>query len=133
MPRKRQSSTILDKVIPTEYQECKAFYQYTQTVLRLGKTIIKHVNEGARVGWWGKALCLIGLTRGVCDYQFICPNNKYSTLWLEMKRTDGYHKKKNADQDEFIAILRAHGHYACYVYGWEDAVKILHSYINNEL
>lgn len=135
MPKKRsrRPSKTPIPTVPTEYQECKAFYQYTQSVLRLGKTIVKHVNEGARVGWWGKALSLIGLTRGLCDYQYIVPNKKYHGLWLEMKRRDGYHKKKDVDQEEFIATLRAHGHYATYCYGFEDALKILTAYMADEL
>ena len=124
---------VIRLITPTEYQECKAFYEYCQTVLRLGKTIVKHCNEGARVGWYGKRLCNIGLTRGLCDYQYIVPVGKYHSLWIEMKRTDGYHRKKNPDQDEFIAILNAHGHCATYAYGWEDAVRILQAYRSGEL
>lgn len=132
MPRKKAKCSTVTP-IPTEYQECKVFYEYTQSILRLGKTLIHHANEGPRVGWWGKALSNVGLTRGVCDYQYIVPNNKYHTLWIEMKRRDGYHKKKNPDQEEFIDTLRAHGHYSCYAYGWEDAVKILQAYMADEL
>jgi hypothetical protein len=136
MPRIRSTSkskkhTVKD--IPTEYQECKTFYQYTQSFLRLGKTIIHNANEGRRDAWYGEALSRIGLTRGVCDYTYIVPNKKYHSLWLEMKRRDGYHKPKHKDQDEFIAVLRAHGHYAAYAYGWEDAVRILQAYMADEL
>jgi len=132
MPGKSSRKRAIS-VIPTEYQECKTFYQYTQTVLRLGKTIVKHVNEGARVAWWGKALCAIGLTRGVCDYQYFVPNKKYHGLWIEMKRVNERDRKRRPEQDEFIATLRAHGHYACYVYGAGEAIRILEEYMADRL
>ena len=132
MPRKTaKKKTVID--IPTEYQECKAFWNYCQTVLRLGKTIVHHANEGRRSGWYGNSLCNIGLTRGLCDYQLVVSNKTYHGLWIEMKRRDAYNKKTNPEQDEFIAILLAHGHYATYAYGWEDAIRILIAYLADEV
>ncbi len=138
-PKKRRIGRrpILDSktqtLIPSEYQECKAFYYYCQRILKLGKTIVKNVNEGIRDTWYTQALLNIGLTPGHLDYQYIVPNDKYSSLWLEMKRIDGRSKKTDANQDEMIELLNKNGHYACYAYGAEHAIKIYNDYVNNRL
>lgn len=50
-----------------------------------------------------------------------------------MKRRDGEKKDKMKEQDEWIERLNSNGHYACYAYGWEQAVDILNAYLNNKL
>jgi hypothetical protein len=131
--RRPNFSLELQQVIPSEYEECKAFYAYTQRILRLGKKVIKHCNEGQRTSWYGKALVAIGLTPGVCDYQYIVSNGKYHSLWIEMKRRDGRDKKTNPTQDEFIELLKDNGHYACYAYGFDHAIEIYKDYVENKL
>lgn len=120
-------------LIASEYEECKAFWNYCQQVLHLGKTLIKHANEDRRDAWFAKALVAIGLTHGVCDYQYLVSNGKYHTLWIEMKRIDERGKKTRAEQDDFIEMLKRHGHYATYAYGCDEAIKIYTDYVNNKL
>lgn len=120
-------------VIPSEYQECKAFWDYCQRVARLGKKIYHIPNEGKRDAWFTKALINIGLTPGALDYHFIPRNDKYLGLWIDMKRIDGRDKKKDVDQDAYIDMLKEIGHYACYAYGCDDAIKIYMDYVNNRL
>lgn len=131
--RKRRPILKLKNLIPSEFEECKAFWAYCQTVLRLGKKIVKHCNEGMRDDWYTKALINIGLTPGLLDYQFWISNEKYHGLWIEMKRRDQRNKKKDNDQEEMIALLNKNGHYATYAYGWEDAIRIYTEYVNNKL
>jgi hypothetical protein len=119
--------------VPTEYQECKIFWDYCQRVLKLGMLIYHIPNEGKRQGWYAKALNRIGLTPGILDYHYIQRNEKYLGLWLDMKRIDGLHKKKDEKQEECIEMLRQCGHYACYAYGAHDAIKILDDYRENRL
>jgi hypothetical protein len=138
-PKKRRIGRrpVLDlktqTLIPSEYEECKAFWQYCQKVLRLGKKIHHIANEGIRDSWYTKSLINIGLTPGVLDYHYVPRNDKFIGLWIEMKRIDGREKKKDADQEEFIAMLNENGHYATYAYGCDHAIKIYTDYVNNRL
>lgn len=126
-PRKKKNPESYQ--IPTEYQECKAFWDYCQHVLKLGNRIIHHANEGKRSPVMGKILKNIGLTPGVCDYQYIMPSGKYHGCWIEMKRRHMQNVPKNPAQVEFIEMLNSSGHYASFAYGMEDAIKILTDYI----
>lgn len=123
----------MQELILSEYDESKAFYQYTQKILRLGKAIYHIPNEGIRENWYTKVLKAIGLTPGVCDFHYIPRNEKYLGLWIEMKRRDGRTKIKDMQQEEFIEMLLKNGHYATYAYGFDDAIKIYTDYVNNRL
>jgi hypothetical protein len=120
-------------VIPSEYQECKAFWGYAQIVPLLREYLIKHANERIGHSWFTKALIAIGMRPGLVDYQWPLRNEKYNGLWIEMKRIDGREKAKDADQDEWIEKLRKIGHYATYAYGCDHAIKIYTDYVNNRL
>jgi hypothetical protein len=119
--------------IPSEYQECKAFWQYA-CLMGFNDDLIKHANE--RIGdtpWFIRALFSIGFRKGLLDYQYISANNKYIGLWLEFKRKDQRNEKKMPEQEAWIARLLKKGHYASYAYGCDDAIKIYTDYINNRL
>ena len=139
MQRKRRLGRrpILDLtlqiLIPSEYQECKAFWGYAQRVPLLKKYLIKHANERIGHSWFTKALIAIGMRPGLTDYQWPLRNNKYVGLWLEMKRIDQRDEPKKPEQDEWIANLLEIGHYATYAYGCEHAIKIYTDYVNNRL
>lgn len=139
MQRKRRIGRrpILDLkmqvLIPSEYQECKAFWQYAQMIPLLKKFLAKHANERIGHSWFTKALIAIGMRPGLLDYQWPVRNNKYIGLWIEMKRIDQRDKAKDADQDEWIANLLEIGHYATYAYGCDHAIQIYNDYINNRL
>jgi len=102
--------------------------------MKFDDDLVKHANE--RVGdpmWFIKALYAVGFRKGLPDYQYIVPNEKYHSLWLEFKRADQRDKKKATEQDEWIERLMKRGHYAAYAYGLVDAIKIYTDYINNRL
>ena len=123
----------MTQFIPSEYEECKAFWQYLVR-LRLDDDWTKHANE--RKGddvWFIKALYAIGFRKGLPDYQNIVPNEKYHSLWIEMKRVDQRDVKKKPEQDEWIERLLKRGHYATYAYGCDDAIRIYKDYVNNKL
>jgi hypothetical protein len=121
-------------LIPSEYQECKTFWQYA-TRLGFAEDLIKHANERKERdgGWFLKALFAIGFRKGLLDYQYIVANQKYHSLWIEMKRLDHDPKNNKAEQDEWIERLLKKGHYASYAYGCDHAIKIYQDYINNRL
>jgi len=120
-------------LIPSEYQECKAFWGYAQRIPTLGEYLIKHANERIGHSWFTKALIAIGMRPGLLDYQWPVPNRKYLGLWLEFKRKDQREEKKKPEQDEWIEKLLKIGHYATYAYGCDDAIKIYTDYVNNRL
>ena len=121
--------------VPSEYQECKAFWAYALLIPSLGDNLIKNANERISDdgGWFTRALCAIGLRKGLPDYQYIVPNEKYHTLWIEMKRSDQRGKKTRDEQDKWIERLLKNGHYACYAYGCDDAIKIYKDYTENRI
>lgn len=120
-------------LIPSEYQECKAFWQYA-CLMGFNDDLVKNANE--RMGdsnWFINALYAIGFRKGLLDYHYIVPNGKYHGLWLEFKRRDERGKKTKREQDEWIARLLKRGHYASYAYGCDDAIKIYTDYVNNRI
>lgn len=120
-------------LVPTEYQECKAFWQYC-VALGYAPDLIKQANERKESqGWFIRALIAIGFRKGLPDYQYIVSNGKYHSLWIEMKRKNAKGLKSNHDQNEWIERLLKRGHYACYAMGCDDAIRILHLYLNNQL
>lgn len=119
--------------IPTEYQECKAYWSWAQHHTILREYLIKHVNEGKRSYVSAKYLQLIGMRKGLPDYQLPIPNNKFHSLWLEMKRINQKNRKKDTDQLAWQERLLRAGHCAIFVYGWEDAAKITIAYLNNKI
>ena|ERR1700691_795549 len=124
----------MKKSVPSEYKECKWFYEWACVHSRiLREYIIKNVNEGKRSSIIGKLLKLIGMRPGLPDYHLPIKNKYHSGLWIEMKRTDQRKKKKDEEQDKWIQKLTQIGHYATYAYGWEDASKIVVDYLNDKI
>lgn len=119
--------------IPTEYQECKAFWEYASYTPEVGKYLIKLTNEGKREAWYGRSLLNIGMRPGIPDYFYAMPNEKYHGLWLEMKKSDGANKRKDPKQDQWIESLNANKYFACYAYGSRHAIQIMVAYTSNKL
>lgn len=137
MERKRTKRPRLDsttqQLIPSEYQECKSFWQYA-IAKGFDGDLIKNANE--RKGgesWFIQILYAIGFRKGLLDYHYIVANEKYHGLWIEMKRIDQRDKKKSQEQNEWIEKLLKRGHYASYAYGVDEAIKIYMDYVNNRL
>ena len=114
----------------TEYQECKAFWEYAQLVPNLRNYLIKIANERTDEVWYIKSLLRIGLRSGLPDYYYPLPNKKYFGLWIEMKRANG---KTTNNQEEWIDKLNKIGHYACIAHGAMEAIDIFNNYINDRL
>ncbi len=119
--------------IPSEYQECKAFWKYANLSPKLSDSLIKHANERIGYSWFTKALVAIGMSPGLMDYQWPVPNQKYLGLWIEMKKRDQRDAPKKKEQEAWIEKLNKIGHYAAYAYGCEDAIRIYTDYVNNKL
>lgn len=118
---------------PNEYQECKAYYEWACLHPILREYLVKHVNEGKRSKLQGLYLNLIGLKKGLPDYQFPVPNGKYIGLWIEMKTRDEANKKQKIEQINWLKKLQAKGHYATFCFGCEDAIKVTQDYLANRL
>lgn len=121
------------QLIPSEYQECKAFWQWAQLHPHFKRLLIKQANERNGDSWFTKALLAIGLRPGLPDYQYPARNEKYIGLWIEIKRIDQRDKKKRENQEEWLEKLRAEGHHATYAFGASDAIKICMDYVNNRV
>jgi len=121
------------KLIPSEYQECKAFWQWAQTQPILKELLIKNANEHKSDEWFITALLSVGMRPGIPDYHLPYNNGTYSGLWLEFKRSDQRDKPKKINQEAWLEKLSKFGHYACYVYSCDEAINICTSYLNNIL
>jgi hypothetical protein len=121
------------EIIPSEYEESKAFWSYCQLKLKLGKSIHHIPNEGMRESWFTKALIRIGLLPGTLDYFIQRSNSKWHGLYIDMKRRDQKNGKKDIDQEAFIENALKDGYYATYAYGCDDAIKIYTDFINNKI
>lgn len=131
--RRPKFSLEMQTFIPTEYQECRTFWQYIERS-RLSDDWVKHANERQKdEAWFIRALFAIGFKKGLPDYQYIVSNGTYHTLWIEMKRKDQRSEKKRPEQDAWIEKLLSRGHYATYAYGCDDAIKIYTDYTQNKL
>ncbi len=118
---------------PTEFQECKAFWQYCQLKPILYDYLVKIPNEGKREAWYGRSLRAIGLRPGVPDYLYVRSNDRFHCCWIEMKRADEKTHKKNSNQEMWIELLNDIGHFATYAYGAEHAIQIINDYNSNKI
>lgn len=117
----------------TEYLDCLSFYQWTQYQYKLKGLVIKHVNEGKRSKVGGMFLKMIGLTKGLPDYQILLSNKNWHGLFIEMKTKKEKDKKMRSEQIEFIGKLIKNGYYGTFAYGWEEAVKIVNEYMDDKI
>lgn len=121
--------------IPTEKQEQRALVKWLNHHPILKNYYCKNNNEGKRSEIQTRNLKLEGLRPGVSDLFIFYPNKHQHGLWLEMKRNMNYppSAKKSPTwilQEEFIKRVKTVGYEATFCYGWEDAVKIIESYLS---
>jgi len=120
--------------IPSEMEECRAFWNWAQLIPGLKDYLYKIVNEGKRNPAHGMKLRTIGLRAGLPDYHYPVPNEKFNGFWLEMKtRKKTKHDSLPNHQREWIEKLQKINHYATFAYGWEDAADKTMSYLNNKV
>ena len=68
-----------------------------------------------------------GVKAGVPDLHLPIAKGKYIGLYIEMKYDKGTIQKS---QKEWVAGMVAAGHYACFCYGYDNAVKVIEEYVN---
>lgn len=119
--------------IPTEMQECRAYWQWVQTVPLLRDYLYKIVNEGKRSVIQGGQLKQIGLRAGLPDYHFPVANDNWYGFWLEMKTRKKSEKVMPSHQSDWLEKLRKIRQYATFAYGWEDAAEKTMSYLQNKV
>lgn len=83
-------------------------------------------NGGSRQRAEAVRLKAQGVKSGVPDLHLPIPKGAYAGLYLEMKYDKGTIQKS---QKEWIAGMAAAGHYACICYGYDNAVKVIESYV----
>jgi hypothetical protein len=125
-PKKRTK-----RFLATEYEECKLYYDWTQTMPALKDNVAKITNEGKRSLRIGHLLVSIGLRKGFPDYFIHVRNERYGGLFIEMKRRFNF--THDAHQDAYIARLLEQGYYACYAKGADAAIKITLDYLADSL
>jgi len=88
-------------------------------------------NGGGRSAREGGRLKAEGVKRGVCDIMLPVPSGSYHGLFIEMKRRNGVPSNVNKDQKDFIEFVKSQGYCAEVAFGWEQAVRILESYLSH--
>lgn len=115
----------------SEYHECLAYFKWAQSYPIVKDYLIKHVNEAPRTMLQAHYLTLIGLRRGLPDYQLPISNKNWKGFWLEMKTLKGHRLRE--DQVSWIRKLKEIGQYADFSYGAEDAIKKTIDYLEDKI
>lgn len=118
-------------ITPSEYQECRAFWQRAQYHPILRDYLIHIPNQGQRSIAYYNALKAIGFRVGAPDYILPVHTHRYHSLWLEMKKKGV--KRHVSSQDAWLAKLNAMGNLALYVYGADDAFQTCIDYLENKI
>lgn len=121
----------MKSVTPTEYQECRAFWDLAQYHPILRDYLIHIANEGKRSLYFGKQLKSIGLRKGIPDYVLAYPSGSYHSLWFDVKRKGTFGHR--VDQDRWIERLKLAGNYAAYAYGADEAYQLCLDYLAGKL
>lgn len=83
-------------------------------------------NGGSRQKMEAARLKAQGVKAGVPDLHLPISKGSYIGLYIEMKYDKGTIQKT---QKEWIAGMVAAGHFACICYGYDNAVKVIESYV----
>lgn len=125
---------ILQKdFVANEYQECRTYWEWSQLNPLIKNHLVHHVNEGKRSIVTGHRLKIIGMSKGLPDYQLFIPNLKYHGLLIEMKSKCQKGKKQKKEQTEWIDRLIINGYFATFAFGADEAIKITTDYLQNKL
>lgn len=118
-------------VTPSEYQECRAFWEMCKYHLVLSKYLIHIPNQGERSIPYLNALKSIGFRSGAPDYVLPIGVVRYHSLWLEMKKKGV--RRHSQKQDEWIGKLNEAGSLALYVHGADEAYQACLDYLDDKL
>ena len=124
---------MLNYKTSSEYQECRAYFEWAQYHPTIKEYLIHHVNEGKRSRIMGNLLKLIGMRKGIPDYQLPLSNNNWHGFWIEMKTVDEHNKKQKKEQIDWINRLLLVKQYATFAFGCDDAIRLTLAYINNKI
>lgn len=87
-------------------------------------------NEGKRSVVQGTKLKRMGLKKGVPDLVLPWGNGTYTGLYVELKTEKG---RPTAEQRTWVKNLMQAGNYAKICYGFDDAVRTIKAYLENDL
>ena len=93
--------------------------------------LLYHIpNGGHRNKATAGRLKAAGVKRGVPDICLPVPKGNYAGLYIELKAGKN---KTTSDQDYWLEALSKYGYYTTVCYGFEEAVKTITKYINQEV
>jgi hypothetical protein len=125
---KTTRSIGLPEYKPSESQICQSFLDFVQKRFPgYLPDIIKIDNEGKTSWTEGKRKRREGKVKGASDYFIAIPQNSSHGLWLEIKTERG---RESPEQKAFGLARQKRGYqYKC-VYGIDEAMKTLETYLN---
>lgn len=86
-------------------------------------------NGGSRHPWEGRSLKLQGVKAGIPDLFLAYPSGEFHGLFIELKRLKPKRGILTAEQIIMLNRLKKVGYAVHVAYGWEDAWKIIKSYL----
>lgn len=87
-------------------------------------------NGGVRNAITGARLKAEGVRKGVLDWHLATPRKGFSGLWIEFKWGKN---KLTPEQKEFVAMLRAEGHFVEICYTVDEAIKQVERYLGTTI
>ena len=87
-------------------------------------------NGGKRSITEAKIMKAEGVLAGVADLHFVLPNEKYHTLYIELKTAKG---KQTEAQEDFERHVKSVGHAYEIVRSLEEFMNVINKYLKNEL
>ena len=116
--------------VPTESDEQQALFDWADKLcFRYPElALLYHIpNEGKRSKTVGARLKREGMKSGVPDIHLPVPNEKYHSLYIELKRRKG--SSTTTEQKVWLQLLCKYGNKAVRCYGWEEAAKVITEYL----
>lgn len=124
----------VEQLVASEEQESQAFWDCCQFMPAIKELIVHFANEGKRsVGYARRLKRVGGLPKGFPDYAIFLSNEKYSSLFIEMKKVSERGKKLRPEQLMWRDRLLKAGHYAIIIYGCDEGIKVVNDYLQNKL
>jgi len=100
--------------------------KYFHASLNGAKLPFSRDQNGNRYSNQAKRLKKEGMKKGVPDTCLPVPRSIYRGLYIELKTEEG---KPTPEQLDFVSFLNWQGYFACFCYGFNDAVTVLEWYL----
>lgn len=121
------------QTIPSEHVEQTLFFQALRHYYPLVYLFTAAVpNGGARDKRTGAMLKAEGVKAGYPDVLIDIALKGYYGLRIEMKRSDPKLSRVSKEQKDWHVRLTAAGYLVVVAYGWQEALKSVEKYIENE-